>query len=63
METQAPRLWLTGLLNTECITAGAMVVQLLMIVRVSLSMDGGLDAGLMSEIGMKLIVMRRLSKT
>ena len=39
---QAARLWLTGLLNTECITADAMFVRLLMIVRVSLSMNGGL---------------------
>ena len=44
VETQAPRLWLTSLLNTECITAGAMVVRLLVIVCVSLSMNGGFDA-------------------
>jgi len=40
VKTQAPRLWLAGLLNTGCITADAMVVRLLMIVCVSLAMNG-----------------------
>jgi len=44
VKAQAPRLWLTGLLNTECITVGAMVVRQLLIVRVSLWMNGGFDA-------------------
>ena len=41
VKAQAPRLWLTSMLNTHCITVDVMIVCLLMITRISWAKNRG----------------------
>ena len=43
VKAQAPRLWLTSMLNTDCTTVDAMIVCLLMIARISWAKNRGFD--------------------